>query len=264
MLFVLIYLSYGIKPQQRLISIVMKKQTFLLLAALLIAAPSVAGAQAFSKDDVVGAEQVFVTTEAEGWVSDRTVYRIVGKESSDTRTTLTLSQKSSIRAARDSTPIESNMTIKVIYTPHNIIVPKENFSGSASLFEDMFEGRKIEMTFDGDDPSIPVNPAVGQKLPDSEIKINIDIEGIKAKMSIKETDGRFTARERVTVPAGTFDTLVFEGNSTVKVTVLIISQSEKMKSKEWIVPGMGEVKTVTYDKKGKLVSTTEMVSYKKQ
>ena len=242
----------------------MRKLSFLLLAALLIAAPSVAGAQAFSKDDVVGAEQVFVTTEAEGWVSDRTVYRIVGKESSDARTTLIVSQKSSIRAAKDSTPIESTLTLKVIYTPHNIIVPKENFAGSVSAVEEMFEGRKVELSFDGDDPSIPVNPTVGQKLPDEEIKVNIDIEGIKAKMSIKDTDRRFTGKESVTVPAGTFDAFVFEENSTVKVTVLIISQSEKMKTKDWVVPGMGEVKTVTYDKKGKLVSTTEMISYSKQ
>jgi hypothetical protein len=242
----------------------MKKSTFLMLAAFLIAAPSFANAQAFSKDDVVGAEQVFVTTEAAGWVSDRSVYRIVGKEESAARTILTISQKSSVKADKDSTPIETNLTIKILYTPNTIVVPKENFANTASVVEEMFEGRKIEMSFDGDDPSIPVNPSVGQKLPDTEVKVNINIEGINAKMSIKSSDQKVTGREKVTVPAGTFDAFVFEETSTVKVSVLIISQSEKMKEKSWVVPGMGEVKSLVYDKKGKLVSTTEMVSYKKQ
>ncbi|MBR7027120.1 MAG: hypothetical protein IKI13_06025, partial [Bacteroidales bacterium] len=75
---------------------------------------------------------------------------------------------------------------------------------------------------------------------------------------------KVTARETLTVPAGSFDTFVIDETSTVKVSVLIISQSEKMTQKSWVVPGMGEVKNVVYDKKGKLVSTTEMISYKKQ
>ncbi len=242
----------------------MKKLSFLLLAAILIAAPFISNAQAFSKDDVVGAEQVFVTTEAEGWVSDRTVYRIVGKEESAARTVLTISQKSSVKAAKDSTPMESNLSIKILYTPNSIVVPKENFAGAASAVEEMFEGRKIELSFSGDDPSLPVNLSVGQKLPDTEVKVNINIEGINAKMSIKSSDQKVTARETVTVPAGSFDTFVIDETSTVKVSVLIISQSEKMTQKSWVVPGMGEVKNVVYDKKGKLVSTTEMISYKKQ
>ena len=242
----------------------MKTHLFLLFAASFLATPAVSNAQAFSKDDAVGAEQVFVTTEAEGWESDRSVYRIVGKESSDARTVLTIAQKSSVKAGRDSTPIESNLTIKILYTPSSIVVPKENFAGAAKAVEEMFEGRKIELSFSGDDPSLPVNLSVGQKLPDTEVKVNINIEGINAKMSIKSSEQKVTAREKVSVPAGAFDAFVVEETSTVKVSVLIISQSEKMKEKSWVVPGMGEVKSVVYDKKGKLVSTTEMISYTKQ
>ena len=245
-------------------STAMKIQAIFLSAALLRAAPFISNAQAFSKDDVVGAEQVFVTTEAEGWVSDRSVYRIVGKEESAARTVLTISQKSSVKADRDSTPVETNLTIKILYTPNSIVVPKENFSSLASAVEEMFEGRKIDLSFSGDDPSMPLNLSVGQKLPDSEVKVNIGIEGINAKISLKSTDGKVIAREKVTVPAGTFDTFVLEESSTVKATVLLISHSEKMKEKSWFLPGMGEVKSMVYDKKGKLVSTTEMISYKKQ
>ncbi|MBR5735709.1 MAG: hypothetical protein IKX60_02795 [Bacteroidales bacterium] len=241
----------------------MKRFRLFLSAAILIAVPSIANAQAFSKDDPVGAEQVFVTTTAEGWVSDRTVYRIVGKEESAARTTLTLSQQSSVKTAKDSLPIETTLTVKILYTPNSIVIPKENFAASASMVEEMFEGRKVEMSFSGDDPSVPNNLSVGQKLPDTEVRATITIEGINAKMSVKSTDRRITAKERVTVPAGAYDAFVLEENSTVKVSVLILSQSEKESSKSWVVPGMGEVKTVTYDKKGKLESTSVMTSYTK-
>ena len=241
----------------------MKKFRVLLPALMMIAAPMMADAQAFSKEDPVGAEQTFVTTEAAGWVSERTTYKITDKQESAGKTTLVLSANSSVKAAKDSTPVETKLTMKMLYTASSIIIPKENFSSAVGQLEDMFEGKKVTMNFSGDDPFIPMELKVGQKLQDNEIKVDINIEGIKAKMSLKATDRRITGQERVTVPAGAFDAFVLEETSTAKVTVLIISETEKTTEKLWVVPGRGEVKTVTYDKKGKLMSTTEMISFKK-
>lgn len=239
----------------------MKKFRVLLPALMMIVAPMMAGAQAFSKDDPIGAEQTFVTTEAAGWVSERATYKIIDKQESAGRTTLTLSAKSSVRAAKDSTPVETNLTLKMIYTANSIIIPKENFSSAVGELEDLFQGKKVTIKFSGDDPATPVDLKVGQKLPDTEVKADINIEGIKAKMSMKSTDRHVTGQERVTVPAGSFDTFVIEETATAKVTVLIISDSEKTTEKSWVVPGRGEVKTVSYDKKGKLISTNEMISF---
>lgn len=241
----------------------MKKIRVLLPALIMIAAPMLASAQAFSKDDPIGAQQVFVTTEAAGWVSERTTYTIKDKQESAGKTTLVLSAKSSVKAAKDSIPVETDLTMKMVYTANSIIIPKENFSSAVGQLEDMFEGKKVTMNFSGDDPYIPTELKVGQKLPDNEIKVDINIEGIKAKVSLKSTDRRITGQERVTVPAGAFDAFVLEETSTAKVSVLIISDSEKTIEKSWVVPARGDVKTVTYDKKGKLMSTTEMISFTK-
>ena len=241
----------------------MKKFRLLLPALMMIAAPVLANAQAFSKDDPIGAEQVFETTEAAGWVSERTTYTIVDKQEAADRTTLILSAKTSVKADKDSTPVETNLTMKMIYTPSNIIIPKENFTSAIGELEEMFDGHKVDIIFSGDDPSIPMELKVGQKLSDNEIKATMDVEGIKAKMNMKNTDRRIIGQERVTVPAGSFDTFVLEETSTVKVTILIISDSEKTTDKSWIVPGRGDVKSVSYDKKGKLMSTTQMISFKK-
>ena len=241
----------------------MKKFRVLLPALMMIAAPMMADAQAFSKDDPIGAEQTFVTTEAAGWVSERSTYKITDKQESGGRTTLIISAKSSVRAAKDSTPVETDLSLKMIYTPTSIIIPKENFTSAVGDLEDLFEGKKVTVTFSGDDPTLPMDLKVGQKLPDTEVKADINIERLKAKMNLKSTDRRVTGQERVTVPAGSFDTFVIEETSTAKVNILIISETEKTTEKSWVVPGRGEVKTVSYDKKGKLMSTTEMISFKK-
>ena len=160
-------------------------------------------------------------------------------------------------------PVVTDVTVKIVYTANSIILPKENFASSAGMIEKEFDGYKVDMKFSGDDPSVPLAPKVGDKLPDIEVKAELSIEGIKARMSLKSSDRRVTGQERVTVPAGTFDSYVLEETSTAKVSVLIISQTEKTTEKSWLVPGMGDVKSVTYDKKGKLLSTEEMISYKK-
>ena len=49
----------------------MKSLAAVLSVLLFLSISVVSDAQAFSKDDPVGAEQVFVTTTAEGWVSER-------------------------------------------------------------------------------------------------------------------------------------------------------------------------------------------------
>ena len=241
----------------------MRKLRVLLPALMVVAAPMMADAQAFSKDDPVGAEQVFITTEAAGWVSEKTIYTIVGRQESAGKTTLVISAKSSVKADKDSTPVETDVNMKIIYTAGNIILPKENFTSAVKELEDLFEGRKVDVAFSGDDPSIPAELKIGQKLPDNEIRIAMKIEGINAKMSLKSTERHISSQERITVPAGTFDAFVLEENSIAKVTILILSETEKTKDKSWIVPGRGEVKTVSYDKKGKLISTTEMISFKK-
>lgn len=242
---------------------VMQRTAAILSVFFLIAVPVLSNAQAFSKDDPIGAQQVFVTKTAEGWVSETTTYKITGKQESAGRTTMTIAAHISAREAEDSVPLETDASLKIIYTPNSIIFPKENFTSNAGMIEKELDGHKVEMKFSGDDPSTPLAPKVGDKLPDVEIKADFNIEGVKAKMTLKSSDRRISGQERITVPAGSFDTFVLEETSTAKITILVLSQSEKTIEKSWLVPGRGDVKSMTYDKKGKLVSTEEMISYKK-
>lgn len=235
----------------------------IFMAVMVLAMPLLAEAQAFSRNDPIGAEQVFETTTAEGWVADRTVYSIMGRQETGGRTVLTLTANSTTKDKIDAAPVESSVTLTIIYTDKSLIIPKENFAAAVKSMEKEFDGHKLDVTFTGDDDVIPLQLAVGQKLPDSEIKADISIEGVKAKMSIKDTNRRISGRERLSLQAGSFDTFILEGTTTLKMSVLLLSQTEKTTDKSWIIPGMGEIKSISYDKKGKIESTTEMISYKK-
>jgi len=104
----------------------------------------------------------------------------------------------------------------------------------------------------GHAPLVPENPAVGQKLDDC----SVEIPGILTTASFSNV--RMSRRESVTVPAGTFDCWVLEYATDTKMAI-VKSQS---RTETWLAKGVGEVKSVTYDKKGKVLSTVELSSVK--
>lgn len=102
----------------------------------------------------------------------------------------------------------------------------------------------------GNAPVIPENPVAGQKLADC----SVEIPGILTTASF--TKVRMSRQETVTVPAGTFDCWVLEYATDSKMAI-VKSQS---RTETWLAKGVGEVKSVTYDKKGKVLSTVELTA----
>lgn len=102
----------------------------------------------------------------------------------------------------------------------------------------------------GNAPVVPEDPAVGQKLADC----SVEIPGILTTASF--TKVRMSRQETVTVPAGTFECWVLEYATDSKMAI-VKSQS---RTETWLAKGVGEVKSVTYDKKGKVLSTVELTA----
>lgn len=102
----------------------------------------------------------------------------------------------------------------------------------------------------GNAPVVPEDPAVGQKLADCAV----EIPGILTTATFSNV--RMSRRESVTVPAGTFDCWVLEYATDSKMAI-VKSQS---RTETWLAKGVGEVKSVTYDKKGKVLSTVELTA----
>ena len=85
-------------------------------------------------------------------------------------------------------------------------------------------------------------------------------------MSSEITFDRYecTGRETITVPAGTFDTYIIEEEMTNKAKAFGISNKEKEYLKTWYAPGIGDVKSQTLDKKGRVVSESVLNSITKK
>lgn len=94
---------------------------------------------------------------------------------------------------------------------------------------------------------IPRYPVIGA-LPDYEFVFKFSVVSI----SVKGTERKISGKEKLTTPAGTFDCFIMEETVTTKAMM----QKEVEKTVSWYAYGVGLVKENTYDKKGKLVSTT--------
>lgn len=121
------------------------------------------------------------------------------------------------------------------------------------------EGMKdMEMTVDGLDLEYPGVLQVGQTLKDGEINISFSSGGMPImKMSVKMYNRKVEALDNITTPAGTFECFKLsydmDVRSIMKMTV---------KATQWVTKHVGAVKTESFDKNGKLVSSSLLTAFR--
>lgn len=118
-----------------------------------------------------------------------------------------------------------------------------------SPFTSMPGMENVNIEIEGEMPSLPSDIYVGQVM---DFAFKMKVEGITAS-----TEGKTTvvARESITTPAGTFDCYKTEGEVTVKMIFTMHT-----KSVSWDAPGIGTVRSETYNKNGKLETIQELIS----
>nr|WP_302437408.1 hypothetical protein [Bacteroides intestinalis] len=115
-----------------------------------------------------------------------------------------------------------------------------------SAFGKIMEGVEIK----GTGLTLPENLSAGQKLKDYEMSItSLGVES-------KATNVIVESQEDITVEAGTFNAYKVTCNLNSKV-LFIKTQG---KSAAWYVRGIGHVRINNYNKKGKLISYTELIN----
>jgi hypothetical protein len=124
------------------------------------------------------------------------------------------------------------------------------------MFVSQMKDQSVKMDVTGIPVELPNNLQPGQTIKDAEMTMTIDMGIMKIDTVTKMTEGKCLAIEDVTVPAGTFkchkitQTITTTAAGMKKVTSKVIS---------WYAPGIGTVKTETYDDKGKLFGSTVLV-----
>jgi hypothetical protein len=116
-------------------------------------------------------------------------------------------------------------------------------------------GRDIKVA--GTQMVMPSKLAPGDKIPDSNVSMTLSMAIGKVTADVATTGQKCTGVEAITVPAGTFECHKVERKSVTvadmvgKITLVNISTV-------WYARGIGAVKSLTYDEKGKLKGSSEL------
>jgi hypothetical protein len=188
-----------------------------------------------------GLVQVFVQKDAKG------------KITSQTRTTITeiTGNKTAFAVAYESETLDKNgkSADNPLILHYRIVVAKGvMFLDMKGMFGSM-EGLD-GISVSGAAMKIPSNLAVGQKLDDANASVRIGF----IKMNVEMTEGKVLSYEDVTTEAGTF--------KCYKVTQTTKAMGVTGTTVNYYAKGVGAVKTESFDKNGKLISSTELVSMK--
>ena len=126
------------------------------------------------------------------------------------------------------------------------------------MFAGQMKDMQVKMEVTGVPMELPNNMEPGQSLKDAEMTMTIDMGIMKMRTVMKMTNGKCLAIEDVTVPAGTFKC----HKITQTVTTTIMKRDVTTTTVSWYAPGIGTVKTESYDAKEKLQGSTELVDLK--
>ncbi|WP_034885963.1 hypothetical protein [Gillisia sp. JM1] len=124
---------------------------------------------------------------------------------------------------------------------------------SPQLFE-QYSDMDFEIT--GNDIEIPNNLSVGDKLPDSNMEMTMNMGGMKMNVAMK--DRSVTGKESVTTPAGTFDCVVITYTSEFKM-----GMTTSGTAKQWLSKVVGMVKQEDYNGNRKLTSSSLLTAFNK-
>ncbi len=116
-----------------------------------------------------------------------------------------------------------------------------------------YEG--MEMVFEGGEMMIPSELSVGQSLPDATLDISVRSSGMQvAEMTMQITDRQVTARENITVPAGTFEAYRIVYNTHIEMRAMGIPIRTNTQTVEYHAREVGVVRTEIYDQRERLQS----------
>ena len=117
----------------------------------------------------------------------------------------------------------------------------------------------MEMEISGTDIELPNDLEVGMELPDANVIMKMSMSGINMNSQVDMINRKVEKQERITTPAGTFDCFVIYSENQSKMMMT----SQNFPSRLWLAEDVGMVRQETYNKNGKLMSSTELTSLSK-
>jgi hypothetical protein len=103
----------------------------------------------------------------------------------------------------------------------------------------------------------PSTMNIGDKLKDATMHMDMELRpGMKQTIDMDVTDRKVEGKEKVTTPAGSWDTYKISSKTHMKIKTMGIGKNMDIDAVEWFAPGFGIVKSESKD------GGTEIVSIK--
>ena len=199
----------------------------------------------------VGTELTYVNKDAKGKATSYTKMIIKNVQGSGRNMTISYETELLDKNRKSLNPPQV-MPLKVVIKDNVMTLDMKE------MFASPMQDQSIQIEFTGIPQEIPNNIQPGQTLKDSEMTMTMDMVVMKMTTVVKTTDGKCEAIEDVTVPAGTFKC----HKITQTITTTAMRKTSTSKVFTWYAPGVGTIKTETYDSKSKLQGSMELVELK--
>jgi len=116
-------------------------------------------------------------------------------------------------------------------------------------------GKDIRIT--GTQMVMPSKLAPGDRIKDSNVSMTLSMAVGKVTADVATTGQKCVGIETITVPAGTFECHKVERKSVTEAN-MVVKITRVDNSVVWYARGIGIVKSLTYDEKGKLKASSEL------
>lgn len=118
----------------------------------------------------------------------------------------------------------------------------------------------VEMDISGTDVEWPNDLNVGQELPDGNLNVKMKMSGVmNMNMNVETINRKVEKKESVTTPAGTFECFVVYSETKSKMMMA----NQTFPSRVWLAEGVGMIKQESYNKSGKLTSSSLLTQFSK-
>lgn len=196
-----------------------------------------------------GTKLTYNMLDKKGKLTSKLIYTI--KDISGSGSKMTVVYDTESYDAKDKLAFKDE--IKVTLDGDKIYMDMSNFLNKAAFQQNGEIPASVEVT--GNNMEIPVVPVPGTAMPDANVTMSLKMGFINMKTAVVLTNRKVEAIEDIAVPAGTFNSFKF--SSDVNTTVLGIKANYT--TKEWYAYGVGIIKSETYDKKGEIQSSMQLV-----
>jgi len=229
------------------------KTTKLIVTFALLLVCGMAQAQSQAQEVFFAAKagmvQLYAQKNNKGKVQSYTRMTVKSVEGSGSNMTISyvMEMLDDKRKPQSNAPAEIPCTVII---RDNVVILDMN-----QAFAGMMQSQQLKMEITGVPMELPSNMQPGQSLKDANMTMSIDMGIMKMSTTINMTDGKCLAIENVTVGAGTFRC----HKITQTVTTTIMRRDVIATTVSWYAPGVGTVKTESYNNKQQLQSSTELV-----